>query len=89
MPADLPGPETEPVKPIHLHGATWHGVVPKGRETAEAWLPSRPMAERYRSIFYPQTGAAKIVSRQFFYRTDNAEWHADTQYLVVWPDEPR
>lgn len=70
--------------PIRLHGATWHGVVPRGRETAEAWLPTRPAAERYRAIFYPQGGTAKIVSRKF-YRVEGED--EAPQYLVVWPDD--
>lgn len=89
MPADLPGPETEPVKPIRMHGATLHGVVPTGRQTPVAWYATRPMAEKHRDIFFAGDHGAKIVSRKVYFREGNAEWHADTQYLVVWPDEPR
>lgn len=71
--------------PIILEGHTWHGVVPKGRKTAECWLPTRDRAEKYRAIFYSGHNDAKIVSRMLWYCPDGSEWDPDRQRLVARP----
>ena len=72
---------------VVLKRITWHGVIKKGDEAACAWFPTRMQAERYRDIFSPMPGDAKVVSRKFFYDPQGREWDPHTQHMVRFDEQ--